>query len=385
VALALSAGDLDLAEGAVAKWKLPPTDESKGISPLTDAEALFQALEGEDRKPLLGFPGAMAALDAQFAEQLFVAFMAPEKRGKSFWLIELLVRAILSGKNVAYFEAGDSPQSLVIRRMASRFTEGFMYPEEGMRPPEISMPLLDCYFHQIGGTCPMGKACSGLPGMPEEVEANLPLFLSGTVKHYSPCPKVRECRKRRGSVWYERIRPAPLDWRKAHRVMRAVSQSRKAQVRLSCHATDSLSVKGIHSILDSWEAEDGFAPQVVLVDYADILAPEDSREEFRHRQNATWKALRRLSLSRRCLVATATQASGESYEARTLRRTHYSEDKRKYAHATLMLGLNQTEEEAEAGLLRVNVLVQREGQFKTSKTFTVLERREIGRVCIDCW
>ena len=44
-------------------------------------------------------------------------------------------------------------------------------------------------------------------------------------------------------------------------------------------------------------------PDVIIVDYADILAPEDTRQsEKRHQVDETWKALRRLSQEWHALV-----------------------------------------------------------------------------------
>ena len=116
-------------------------------------------------------------------------------------------------------------------------------------------------------------------------------------------------------------------------------------------------------MLDSWEVFEGFIPDVIVIDYADNLAPENTREEYRHQQNRTWKMLRGLSPERHCLVVTATQANTASYDQTTLTMKNFTEDKRKYAHVTGMFGLNQSTEEKRAGLMRLNSLVMREDEF----------------------
>jgi hypothetical protein len=81
-----------------------------------------------------------------------------------------------------------------------------------------------------------------------------------------------------------------------------------------------------------------------------------------------------------CLVITATQAAASSYDHATQRLSDFSEDKRKYAHCTAMYGLNQTDQEKKIGLMRLNELVVREGDYDRSTTISVLQRLQMGRV-----
>ena len=103
--------------------------------------------------------------------------------------------------------------------------------------------------------------------------------------------------------------------------------------------------------------------------------------EERHRQNKIWKQLRSLSQERHCLVVTATQADAKSYESGLLHMKNFSEDKRKYGHVTAMYGLNQDKDgrEKNIGLMRINEIVLREGDYNTSKTVTVLQNLRRGR------
>jgi hypothetical protein len=66
-------------------------------------------------------------------------------------------------------------------------------------------------------------------------------------------------------------------------------------------------------------------------------------------------------------VVTATQTDADSYDAKVLKRGNFSEDKRKYAHVTGMVGINQTDREKAEGLYRLNWVVLRELEFSESK------------------
>jgi hypothetical protein len=124
---------------------------------------------------------------------------------------------------------------------------------------------------------------------------------------------------------------------------------------------------------------DNFIPDVIIIDYADNLAPENAREEPRHQVNRTWKMLRGLSQERHCLVVTATQAAGRSYKKNSVEMEDYSEDKRKYAHVTACFGLNQTPEEKRAGLMRIGPIVMREDEFFAEEEVYIGQALRLGR------
>jgi hypothetical protein len=133
-----------------------------------------------------------------------------------------------------------------------------------------------------------------------------------------------------------------------------------------------------------WERQDGFVPDVVAVDYADILAPDKDTEkfDFRNQSNITWQRLRSLSQERHCLVLTATQAAASAYGKETLAMSDFSEDKRKFAHVTSMFGLNRTSREKALGIMRMNQLTLRDSFSDESNFVTVLQCLERGRPII---
>jgi hypothetical protein len=136
--------------------------------------------------------------------------------------------------------------------------------------------------------------------------------------------------------------------------------------------------------LDDWERSDGFVPDVILIDYVDIMAAE-SKTEFRHQENEKWLRLRGLSTSRHALVVTATQADAKSYTSDTLSIANFSEDKRKFAHVTAMYGLNQDRHgrEKELGIMRLNQLVVRESEFSVNNQVRILQNLRRGQACLS--
>ena len=131
--------------------------------------------------------------------------------------------------------------------------------------------------------------------------------------------------------------------------------------------------------LDKWKSLYDWVPDVIVIDYADIVAPPRGVKEPRDQVNEIWKALRAMSQRQHCLVVTATQTNAASYEAKTLGRQHYANDKRKYAHVTALAGINVTAEEKEAGVARYNWIVLREGQYSSRKCVHVAGCLAIGQ------
>ena len=153
------------------------------------------------------------------------------------------------------------------------------------------------------------------------------------------------------------------------------------QFKLSCHPNTTLNVQGIRAHLDTWEHFEGWVPDVILIDYADIMAPEpgDEHKETRHQQNGTWKAMRRLSQEKHSLVIVPTQSDAESYDAVRLQLKHFSEARTKYDHVTAMLGLNQSDEEKRRGIARAGWMLLRHGSFDPLRMVVLLQSMAQGR------
>lgn len=374
-------GDVAEAEAAVASFRRVGRAETSGGNPFTNMELLQRAFERAE-KPLFTFPGALGRmLNYQLNRDQFIGIMAPEKRGKTWWLNELAIRAAVARNNVALFQVGDMSEEQVDLRLAERLSKrSSMAYEDG----EFLMPVPDCRCNQTGGLCPKGRKCPTLVAK-WSMEALLEAFhAEGGEEGHRPCSRCAGERGWRGSAWWARteMQGDPLTWRQAWRVFnKFMGRTKGRDFRLSVHPSDQLSVSGIKGILDSWEAFDNFIPDVIIIDYADNLAPEpdDKRADFRHQENRKWKLLRGLSQERHCLVVTATQAAGRGYQKSSLDMSDYSEDKRKYAHVTGMYALNQTEEEKEAGIMRFGVLVQRAGEFFTKREVYVGQALRLGQ------
>ncbi|HSH50344.1 MAG TPA: LAGLIDADG family homing endonuclease, partial [Bacteroidales bacterium] len=309
----------------------------------------------------------------------------------TFWLLDISMRAITKKANVAFFQAGDMTKHQQLKRICIHLAKK---SDKEKYCGKLTIPVKDCLLNQAD-LCdrPEREENDKLKGFPirdmangaYEVRKNLDMDTLVNFYHkypdYIPCYNCKEW-KYNGSVWLKEHNTGPeLKAPEAKKVLQNFFKKYKRRFKLSTHANQTLTVKEIQNILNTWEKEDGFVPDLIVIDYADIVLPNNPRLEFRHQQNSVWMAMRGLSQERHCLVVTATQADAASYDQDTLNLKNFSEDKRKYAHATAIYGLNQDKKgrEKKMGLMRINELVVREDDFNVSNQVYVMQKLQMGR------
>ena len=323
----------------------------------------------------------------QLIRGAFVALMASEKRGKTFWLLDMALRACKTGKKVAFFQAGDMTEDQQLKRICVYLTKKSDLSQYCGKQWE---PVRDCVHNQLNNCEKEERECNfgifegrSIDELRREIQLNDLIEAHKEYPEYNPCFNCEEYNhKPWGAVWIKSVNVGdPLEAKEAKVAISKFFIKNKLNFKLSSHANGTLSVKQIQGILRIWEKQDNFIPDLIIVDYADLLVPE-TKMEYRHQQNDIWKGLRNLSQSNgNPLVITATQADAKSYEANRLKLTNFSEDKRKYAHVTAMYGLNQDPQgrEKKLGLMRINELVKREGDFSNGNEIIILQNLKRGR------
>jgi hypothetical protein len=334
----IAIGRVEQAEARLAGHNRVDLASTDGIDVLNDVDAIREAFETTD-DVLIQLPGALGEFfDDALCRDGFVAFVGPDKRGKSYWLLEMAYRAVAQRRRVAFFEVGDLSQRQAERRMMRR----------------------------IAGQ-PMTACSVDYPNSITRASEDRAATVNTVAKAYK----------------------TGLSWRKAAKAcdefVRRKVRSRRVYWRFSCHPNSTISVRGISDRLAAWEST-GWIPDIVIIDYADILASDLQRADIREQTNDTWKQLRRLSQRLHCLVLTATQSDTSAYYRCTLTKSNFSEDKRKNAHVTGMVGLNATQEEMDAGITRVNWIVRREAKYSEYKCCHVAGCLALARpVVVSCW
>jgi len=368
------------AEECISNWARVERPKSTGVNPFTDENLILSAF-AEAEEPLYKFPGAAGELVNEYLIRgAFVGIMGMEKSGKSWCLQEHAMRAAAARLNVAFFATGDMNEKEMALRKAIYIAQRSNVPKYCGK---IHLPVLDCARNQCN-SCRMPKRACRVGLLNED--GTIPQV--GAVKGYVPCAKCADMPGFEGAVWYTiRDKVDPLTGQEAVKLNRWWSEVRmkNREYKMCFSPAGSINVDKINSQLSIWCYMDNWTPDVIIIDYADILEPEpgDGKNSVRDQQNGNWKALRRLSQEWHALVITATQTDAASYDQGLLRRKNFSEDKRKYGHSTVTIGLNQTPQEQTAGLQRWNVIMARAGEYNEFKTATILRSLQIGRPFLD--
>ncbi len=316
-----SQNEIKEAEAEIANFYNISRPESKGISLFKDAEAVYKLLSRRDKDELFRFKGKLGEVVDPCCRGEFLAFFAPEKRGKSWWLQETAMTAITKGNNIAFFSL-EMDEAKMINRFAQYFT--------------------------------------GRPTKKKYIGCDIP-YLSGN------------------EIKYTKSKKGLLTPRHAMEKLKDTKLlTRGSELTLICWPSDTKTVNDIKFQLDVWKRYDNFIPDVIIVDYADLLAPTDRRMEYRHQIDSIWKGLKKLAQETHCFVATASQTAKDTQKKR-IRKDSASEDKRKTSHPDRILALNQLNDDAENLIMRVSILFDRHDSDQAGKEVIVLQQLAIGK------
>lgn len=318
-------GEIKAAE-RLGGWSPLELGRENSIRPLSDQELIKRCFEQKPQS-IVKYSGDLGYFlkDALDRDSL-VAFQGPEKSKKSYFLLDLVWRALNQGLRVAYIECGDLSQNQVLRRLMVRAAR---------RPLKAG-------------------------------QVKWPIYLASEYGNNSGKNGKKTAEVRFKTVEFKR----GLDWEAAWKACEKLGPIRD-NLRLAVHPNSTLSAAGIQTALEEYERQ-GFRADVVVPDYSDILAPmPHSGDSPRDQINASWKRLRAISQQFNCLLATATQANAASYSEDLMTMANFSEDKRKNAHASAIIGLNSSRTDRENGVSRLNFTALRENDFSPGQSVAV--------------
>lgn len=333
VEAALELNDPESAEASVMGYRKVEFSSKDWLNPFDD-EVIKRALEKKEDQVLIRFPGALGEFVNQFFERdSFISFAGPEKRGKSYWLNEVVWQAVRQRRRVLYYITGDMSERQMMRRLLVRAAR---------------RPL-----------------SAGTYRKPKRIKVK-----DGKVRVLSE------------EIVFKELTAAAAS--KAMQEVLAKTATKQSRLRIKVLESSTLAASDIERDIEELAKTEDWVPDVVVVDYADILLAEPHSKSFdyRHQINETWKVMRRISQKFHLLFVTATQTAATSYDSPRIKKGDFSEDKRKAAHVTGMLGINQTSDEKLQGVYRLNWVVLRDGIWTDSQEVTCAGNLALACPCI---
>ena len=387
----------DREEALILTGDFTPVDviRSEGVIPFATDEQRVNMFKARGNS-LIEYPGDLGNfLNPYMIKSAFVVYLAQNKGGKSFNLMDAALRAGAQGRKTLLIQAGDMTQEQMELRMAIYICQ---LSDQEMYCNKRYIPILDCVHNQLG-SCELDIRNNDDEG-PFETEGQSWLEsdmhytdLTGAIDHYPRHKPCYECLRQKnraytdfkGTIWYK-IRPKtdPLDlatfnsMEKMHKKKFNSYFKAIQNIRLFSYSSDGMSMSIMerqYNIL----AKEGFEGEVVIADYLDLYAPDKltGHMQPRDQENQKWKRGRRFSQEYGTLFISASQSDAQGFDATLLSKKNFSEDRRKLDHVTGMIGLNMTTREKRLGLMRMNEIASRDTDG--TKVINIMHRLQIGR------
>jgi len=202
--------------------------------------------------------------------------------------------------------------------------------------------------------------------------------------NYKVCTLCKGTKDFRPTVWYFTQHRKGLTQKSTRKTLESFNAHIRPDLfQLKSYNIGTANIQTIDRDLRMLELSSGWTPDVITIDYADILAPEKPGLEGRDKENATWMALKALAQNRKALVVTATQGNRASFDAISLDEKNTSEDIRKLAHIDIAATINQTEQEKLDGIVRIAILNHRWKEFHKSHQAMLLQQLETSQFHLD--
>jgi hypothetical protein len=270
-------GEVDEAEKLACEYK-PLAKGSDADLDLASEEALdrVQMAFENNAVPVVEYPGRLGTFwNSQFVRGGLVAFLAPEKRGKTFLLLDIAMRACTKGYKVAFIQAGDLSEGQLLKRVSVWLAHK---SERERYCGQHYQSIADCRYNQWNTCRKRERVCN--IGVFEGADVReRKVTLDKLITAYQDYPDYRPCTVcddyeniglELGTPWIQMVKAVePLTIEEAKQNLQDFFVKRKRQFKLSTHANDTLSISQIRAMLSIWEKTDGFVPDVNLVDYAD--------------------------------------------------------------------------------------------------------------------
>jgi len=347
----IQTGEIKKAEGELFGYKQISLTAENAVDPLINQEKMDAAF-AESADPLFTLPGAFGCMiNEHLVRDSMIAIQAPEKSGKTYTLYYFAKLALMKRLKVLIIQTGDLTEN------QSRVRLSISIAKKSNKIKYCGKFKVPIRFTKFKGSsndkyCPIAPENMDIEY--EEVNIESPLTANEAIE--------------RNSEFYQKF-----------------NVEENKYLKLITRSPDTINIRGIEAEMDILFRAENFIPDVVIIDYMDILAKEDNRVIGRDAVNDSWKAAAGLAKKKHVLLITATQSDSKSYDGELQSRQNFTEDKRKIAHVTVMIGMNKTDEEKRFGLVRCNVVAAREGDFLTSLPCYIIQNLRTGQAIIDSY
>jgi hypothetical protein len=340
-------------------------------------EALMQKQFTANENLIFKMPGELGSFLGLMERGWLVGIMGAYKTGKTWCAMEFGIIGMLSHLNVAFFSLEMTEKGMyerIFKRLMAATTE-----QNG-----IVNPVFDCGKNQRD-ECAFARRTNNIA---LDWQAGEPIDLRRNSR-YKVCTFCKEHRNffqhYEPATWFEKVQAViPYNEQTVSAARLKFERYFKNRFRFKSYPRFTANIQDIKNDLRLLEQKDGWVPDIIIVDYADILKPEDgSALEGYEKEDRTWIALSQLAGEKRSLVITPTQITKDGLEAHSIKVKHTARWSGKLGHVDMMLAINQTPQEKKMGVMRISVLEHRHNEFHEIDSCLVLQNLKTAQVHLD--
>jgi archaellum biogenesis ATPase FlaH len=141
-----------------------------------------------------------------------------------------------------------------------------------------------------------------------------------------------------------------------------MQKTKRGQLFVKKYKTNDCTVHTMRSYLTRLWMEKGIKPDVIIVDYGDLVQPRRTYSDKRFELESVYLDLRDLAAEYDCPVWTASQANRGALDKKVITIGDLAEAFNKANIADFMMALCQTTEEKEDGEMRIYISKHRDGE-----------------------
>ena len=148
----------------------------------------------------------------------------------------------------------------------------------------------------------------------------------------------------------------------------------------------------INNVIREFEMRHGSAPDVLLIDYLDIVSMRVGKKDTLEETDEKWRWAAQLAKNKNLCLITVEQSNRDGRSSLSLETVNTADSKTKDSHLSAKFGISATPYEDERNMFRVHSLLQRHKSQGASKHLLCLKAVEIGQfvrdatlVTIDEW
>ena len=361
-------GSLDDIQKIHSDFRVVERDMSGWIDPFADEE-IKKAFDSQDEHNLFKMPGKLGELMGAFKRSQLVIILAPAKTGKTMFLQEIAVQAILNKLNVCFIslEMNVERSKLRLYRRLTGFSD----------TGEYKIPVFDCVLNQTG-YCKKAQRKNKITVMRLDGGAT-------PNKDYQICDYCRtrhpEEFKKNKTVWFFDKKGNPFEYKYVSKKIQKYKKWYHPNLRfLNCRG------KKMSQIVDSiniLEQSEGFIPDIIIPDSIYLAAPETNNAGIFAETNEKIWIGKTLAENRSAFVVSGHQGTRDSFNSKILKANHTSGSIQVLADCDGTYGFTQTDEEKMKGILKMNALVSRDDFFISSDCVSLLCNYGVGQIHLD--